>query len=53
MVVDDSDGGLFGLDAEDLYRPEVSGIHVVEGVTFAGVAWGNVIEVGAEASDEQ
>lgn len=53
LVVDDSDGGLFGLDAEDVYHSEVSGVHVVEVVSFAGVASGYVIEVSAEASDEE
>ncbi|MBW3626475.1 MAG: serine protease [Actinobacteria bacterium] len=50
LVVDDSDGGLFGLDAEDVYRAEVSGTHVVEVVSLLQEASGYVIEVGP--SDE-
>ncbi len=50
FFVDDSDGGLFGLDAEDVYRAEVSGTHVVEVVSLLQEASGYVIEVGP--SDE-
>ncbi|MDP8987166.1 MAG: hypothetical protein M3N11_02295 [Actinomycetota bacterium] len=50
LFVDDSDGGLFGLDAEDAYRAEVSGTHVVQVVSFAGVASGYVVEVSDEAA---
>lgn len=53
VFVDDSDGGLFGLDAEDVYRPEVSGTHVVQVVGFAGVASGYVIEVTAEGDGDR
>lgn len=50
FFVDDSDGGLFGLDAEDVYRAEVSGTHVIEVVSLLQEASGYVIEVGP--SDE-
>ncbi|HEV2767239.1 MAG TPA: serine protease [Acidimicrobiales bacterium] len=50
FVVDDSDGGLFGLDAEGVYRAEVSGTHVIEVVSLLQEASGYVIEVGP--SDE-
>ena len=49
LVVDDSDGGLFGLDAEEVYRAEVSGTHVVEVVSLLQEASGYVIEVGPSA----
>jgi S1-C subfamily serine protease len=52
FFVDDSNGGLFGLDAEDVYVADVSGTHVVQVVSFAGVASGYVIEVTDETSGD-